>query len=117
VRLLPVKEYKYELLEGELARVQTGLPAAKETPNIVREDMILNIRENWDYLNDAERMAFLHRFIKKIVKKVVKEQAKSNIVKIVGVEFSEMYVIPLVIPPSSKICRQRNLVDIKIFSL
>jgi len=79
---------KLETLEGELVRAKAESPTAGETSDIAREDIIANLQENWDGLNNSERMAFLQRFIKRITIRVEKEHAKSNKVKIERLEFN-----------------------------
>jgi hypothetical protein len=55
---------------------------------ISQEDIMLDLKENWKYLNNAERLMFLQNFIKKIVIKVEKENHMLSIVKICNIEFN-----------------------------
>lgn len=47
-----------------------------ETETINQEDIITNIRENWSYLTNSEKMDFVTNFIEKIV--VINEQQKDT---------------------------------------
>ena len=86
--LLDVFNEKYVALEKELQRAKTNMPAEKETPNFIKEDIILSLKENWDYLNDNEKMMFFQKFIKKIVIRVEQERPRMNVVKIENIEFT-----------------------------
>jgi hypothetical protein len=86
--MIVIFKEKREALEGELQRTKADISLGKETPNILPEDVILNLKENWENLNNNEKMIFLQRFVKKINIKVEKEHEKSNIVKIQGIEFN-----------------------------
>jgi len=80
---------KIEALEQELDRARADLPTVKESPDISHDDIIKNLQENWDYLNNGERMTFLQRFVKKIMIKIEKVQgARMNTVRIEGLEFN-----------------------------
>ena len=79
---------KYESQEEELQRVKSKIPNTTENSNILKEDIILNLKENWDYLNNNEKMIFLQRFIKKIVINIEKESKNLNIVNIKELEFN-----------------------------
>ena len=85
--LLSTVEEKLEAMSGELQKAKAELPSESEVPDIDKNDIIANIKENWDYLNNAERMMFLQRFVKRMVIRVEKEKARSNIVKIEKIEF------------------------------
>jgi len=85
--ILGIHNEKFETLEDELNSKKAQLSKA-ETANVLPEDVILNLRENWHYLDNKERMMFMQRFIKKIVIEVEKERRNSNIVKIVDLEFN-----------------------------
>ena len=79
---------KYATLDGELDRAKAEISVESNAPNVAKEDIILNLKENWDYLDNKERMIFLQRFVKKIVVKVQKEHEKSNTVRIQDIEFN-----------------------------
>jgi site-specific DNA recombinase len=89
--MLDVFNEKYQALEDELQRSRSQISEENEAPQILKEDIILNLKENWDCLTNNERMMFLQRFIKKITVTVEKEQAKSNIVRIDGIEFNTSF--------------------------
>jgi len=75
------------LIHAELAKIDN-----KNNPdeNINREDIITNIRENWEFLTDREKRQFLMKFVKGIVVENVKldGERKSN-AQIVDVEFAD----------------------------
>jgi len=88
--MLGVFSDKLEVLTLEVQRAKMELPNENEIPDIQKDDIIANIKENWDYLNNAERMMFLQRFVKKITIKVEKQHAKSNVVRIEGIDFNSV---------------------------
>jgi len=90
--MLEVHNKKLEVLDDELSNKKSSL-SKSTTPNVLPEDIILNIKENWEYLNDSDRMMFMQRFIKKIVINVEKERTNSNIIKIASVEFNDMSML------------------------
>jgi len=85
--MLNMSNEEQNALEIELQRKKAELPILTSTPQVLPEDIITNIKENWDRLNDNERMTFLQRFIKNISITVTKEKGKSNIVNIDKIEF------------------------------
>jgi site-specific DNA recombinase len=89
--MLEVFGDKFESSEQELRKAKAELPDVKETPEISHGDIIANLQENWDFLSNNEKMAFLQRFVKKIVIKVDKEHGtRLNTVKIEGLEFNDV---------------------------
>ena len=76
------------LQENELQIAKSKVLTIEESPAILQDDILLNIKENWENLNNNEKMAFLHRFMKKIVITVEKERRNSNIVTIEDLEFN-----------------------------
>ena len=85
--LLEMSNKKCEAMESEIQKLTSELPAEHDNP-IFNEDIILNLKENWSYLNNKERMIFLQRFVRKIVMLVVKTGARSSILTIKEVEFN-----------------------------
>jgi len=94
---IPFEEYrnlldnlkrKNELFDNELSIAKSSIQPEQEKSSILPEDIILELKENWEYLNNKERMMFLHEFINKIVIRVEKEHARSNFVRIEDVEFN-----------------------------
>jgi len=58
-----------------------------EEITIKKEDIIKNLRENWELLNNAERRQFLVNFVDKITVVNELKNARNGIVKILDVEF------------------------------
>jgi len=81
---------RIEMLEQELEKARADLPAVQESPSISHDDVIKNLQENWDYLNNAERMMFLQRFIKRIVINIEKQLNRANSVSIEKIEFNDI---------------------------
>ena len=79
---------KSQLQEDEIQIAKSKIPNTEKNPAILQDDIILNIKENWESLNNNEKMMFLHRFTKKVVITVEKERRNSNIVKIEDLEFN-----------------------------
>jgi len=85
--LLEVSNKKCEAMESEIQKLIAELPTEQDN-SISNEDIILNLKENWSFLNNKERMIFLQRFVRKIVMLVVKTGARSSILTIKEVEFN-----------------------------
>ena len=84
--MLKVLNEKCDILELELIKFK--VPVSKEQNEIIsKEDIIINLKDQWKYLNNFEKMMFLQNFVKKIIVKVEKEHAKSSIAVIQKVEF------------------------------
>jgi len=86
-KMLNIMNEELEVLDGELQRKKAELPLITATPDVLPEDVILNIKENWIELNNNEKMMFLQQFVKKINIKVEKINFSSNVVKIEYIEF------------------------------
>lgn len=86
--MLEVHNQKLEALDEEISSQKENLSKSQEL-TVLPNDLITNIRENWAYLADRERMIFMQRFVKKIVINVEKERKNSNIVHITNVEFHD----------------------------
>jgi len=86
-RMLKIMNEEYDALDNELQRQKKELPLITATPDVLPEDIILNIKANWLELNNNEKMIFLQRFVKKINIKVEKINYSSNAVKITYIEF------------------------------
>ncbi|MCL2095562.1 MAG: recombinase family protein [Oscillospiraceae bacterium] len=85
-QLIEMIDSQYADLENEFIKVKSEINA-ETNPVISREDIILNLKENWQYLDSKERMIFLQRFVKKIVINGEKTKDK-NILSIKSVEFN-----------------------------
>jgi len=83
--LVEVSSKKIAILESELKKLTTETPVQES--NVSHEDIILSLQENWEYLDNKEKMIFLQRFVNKIVMLVEKESGRSSIVTIKEVEF------------------------------
>ena len=92
--LLKILNDKHETLQNELHTARSELTSIAEIPDLRKDDIMENLREHWDLLNNNERMIFLHRFVKRLIITVEKENAKSNIVKIEGIEFNLFSQVP-----------------------
>ena len=88
--MLEMLNKKCETLEMELEKSNKEILMKTKTNSctISHEDIILNLKENWHYLDNKQRMMFLQRFIKKIVVTIEKERANSNVVRIEEVVFN-----------------------------
>ncbi|MGF6989798.1 hypothetical protein M2150_001041 [Lachnospiraceae bacterium PM6-15] len=78
-----------DFIRNELAKLSATIDEAGE-PTITKEDIITNLRDNWENLSDPEKRQFLMRFIKKIVvlNEPMEGTLKGNTI-ITGVEFNE----------------------------
>jgi hypothetical protein len=87
-KMLSIMNESYDALDKELELKKSQILTVKEKSNLEPQDIVNNLKENWDSLSKKERAVFLQRFIKKIVITVEKEKQNSNIVKIESVEFN-----------------------------
>ena len=87
-KMVKLMNEKSQLQEDEIQIAKSKIPNTEKNPAILQDDIILNIKENWESLNNNEKMMFLHRFTKKVVITVEKERRNSNIVKIEDLEFN-----------------------------
>jgi len=85
--MIKVFNEQYEALDNELQRKKAELAAMATAPEVLPEDIIANLKQNWQHLNNSERMIFLQRFVKKIYITVEKEKGKTTVVKIDKIEF------------------------------
>jgi len=86
--MMRILNEKLEALDNELQRTKAEINTEKETDSVRTDDIILNLKENWNYLSNNERMMFLHRFISKITISVEKESRNSTFAKVESVEFN-----------------------------
>jgi site-specific DNA recombinase len=77
----------FDALENELQRKKAELSESVTAPKILKEDIVPNLKENWERLTDSEKMVFLRRFVKRITVTVEKESYNSSVVHIDSVEF------------------------------
>jgi Site-specific recombinases, DNA invertase Pin homologs len=78
---LTFEEYRdmRKLIESDMIVAQTEierLTAVREEPAVKREDIILNLRDNWKLLSNPERRLFLRDFVVKIVVDCVKPKGQ-----------------------------------------
>jgi esterase/lipase len=76
-----------EALDSELQRKRGELASLAEIPEVLPEDIIANLNQNWGKLNNSERRIFLERFVKSITITVEKENRTRSNVKIDSIEF------------------------------
>ena len=83
--MLKVVDKKHYVLEQEIS----NLKAQEEVKSavITEKDLMRSLKDNWNYLNNNERMMFVQRFMKKIIVTVEKESRNSSIAIIDGIEF------------------------------
>ena len=86
-QLLAVSNEQYLALVNEIEKATAEIPIENET-QITQEDIITDLKENWQRLTDKERTIFLGRFIKKIVIDAEKISARKNIASVRTVEFN-----------------------------
>jgi len=77
-----------EALDNELQRKKAELVTIAEAPEVHTEDIVADIKQNWEHLSNSERMIFLQRFVKGITITVEKVNRTKSIVKIDGIEFN-----------------------------
>jgi len=86
-QLIEIIDEQYNTLANELEKTKSEIIEEKPS-SISREDIILDLQQNWQNLNDKERFIFLQRFVKKIVINSEKgEKRDEPINKIVRIEF------------------------------
>ncbi len=61
-----------------------------EQEQIIKADIIKNIKENWELLTDLEKRQFIVQFIDKIIVDGIKINQRSTAVKILDVKFSKV---------------------------
>ena len=85
--MVKVVNEKCTSLELELKNIKSSTQG-EQKKEILKEDIILNLKENWNYLTNSERMIFLQKFVKKIEMTVIKESSKSSVAIIQKIEFN-----------------------------
>ncbi|MCL2773259.1 MAG: zinc ribbon domain-containing protein, partial [Oscillospiraceae bacterium] len=86
-KLIEISNKQYETLSNEIERAKSEIPAENEA-KITIDDIITDLNENWQRLNNKERMIFLQRFVKKIVIVAEKTSIRKNIINIQSIEFN-----------------------------
>lgn len=82
-----------ELIEKEKGLLITKIQEIEKNEfkekeeKIKKEDIITNLKENWDLLTKSEKRQFLVKFVDKIIVSSKKTSAKSRIVRIEDVQF------------------------------
>ena len=86
-QLLEIIDEECISLENEIEKAKSEIEE-EQPPSISREDIILNLKENWQYLDDKERYIFLQRYVKKIILTSEKGKKRTEpINKIINIEF------------------------------
>ena len=85
-QLMEMLDEQCSVLENELEKAKSEI-TEETSPSISKEDIILNLKENWQYLDDKERFIFFQRFIKKIVINSEKIEKHNTLAEIVKIEF------------------------------
>ncbi len=62
----------------------------EENVSVNKDDIIKSLRENWDFLSNAEKQQFLVKFVDKIVLEIKKQPSGRNFAFIKSVEFSKI---------------------------
>lgn len=76
---------KNEIL-AEITKINEEL---EKKVNIKREDIIINLRENWELLNNVEKRQFLYKFVNRIF--IINEKKGNQyFAKVLDVEFNDM---------------------------
>ena len=78
----------FDKSEEERQRKKSELSQLANTPKILNEDIVSNLKENWAHLTNVEKMMFLRRFVEKIIITVEKESYNSSVVHIDSVSYS-----------------------------
>jgi len=84
--MLTISNEKGAVLENEIQKLTLEISTDEEN-RISHDDVILSLKENWEYLSNKEKMIFLQRFIEKIVVKVEKVNARVSMATIKHIEF------------------------------
>lgn len=82
-----VLDKNYNAIENEILKLKSKTESPKQTV-ISQEDIMLNLREDWRYLSNNEKMMFLQRFVNKITVSVEKERKNSCYAVIKNIEFN-----------------------------
>ncbi len=72
-----------------LAQLQDLQISEDENVAVDKDDIIKSLRENWDFLSNAEKQQFLVKFVDKIILEIKKQPNKRNFAVIKNVEFSK----------------------------
>jgi len=91
--ILGVMNEKFDSLDGELIRARADITTTQDVPHISREDIITNLQENWDNLNNNERMMFLQRFVKRLVVRMEKKEWRFNFATVEHIEFNNVMAL------------------------
>ena len=87
--LIEITNKKYDILEDELQELNNELLRSEEEADIIsHEDIILNLKESWEYFDNKEKMKFLQKFVKKVIIIVEKERKNFNKVTVEDILFN-----------------------------
>ena len=85
--MIKVSNDNFEVLESEIQRQKAELSDIAKAPEVLPEDIVLNLQQNWEHLNNVEKAVFLQKFVSKIHITVEKGSSTRSVVKIGSVEF------------------------------
>ncbi len=80
-------EQKKEYIISQLQSMQAD---EEENEVIKKDDIIKSLKENWDYLSNAEKQQFLVKFVNKITVKILKQPNGRNLARIENILFDNM---------------------------
>lgn len=84
----PLEQEKMRIL-SEIQELENA-QIEDEQEQIIKADIIKNIKENWELLTDLEKRQFIVQFIDKIIVDGIKINQRSTAVKILDVKFSKV---------------------------
>lgn len=84
----PLEQEKLRIL-SEIQELENS-QIEDEEEQIIKADIIKNIKENWELLTDLEKRQFVVQFIDKIIVDGIKINQRSTAVKILDVKFNTM---------------------------
>lgn len=84
----PLEQEKMRIL-SEIQELENS-QIEDEQEQIIKADIIKNIKENWELLTDLEKRQFIVQFIDKIIVDGIKINQRSTAVKILDVKFSKV---------------------------
>jgi site-specific DNA recombinase len=93
-RMIKMFNENYEVLENEIQQKKSEMSIKAVATEIFPEDIILNIKQNWEHLSNVEKAIFLQRFVEKITITTEKIHRNVSRVRIDSIEF-QMSKLPI----------------------